>query len=54
METQLKQMKEHFEEIAGQWNGDEAGSQEDKAHEANDITEMLDSLIKKIEDFENL
>lgn len=32
------------EEIAGEWNGDEAGSQEERAHCANDIMEKCAQL----------
>lgn len=45
----LKQIKEWAEEIAGQWNGDEPGSAEDRAMQANDILEKvaeLEELIK--------
>jgi hypothetical protein len=34
----------HFEEIAGQWNGDESGRGEDRAHIALEIIELLKEL----------
>jgi hypothetical protein len=34
----------YFEEIAGQWNGDDSGKGEDRAHIANDIIALLTEL----------
>jgi hypothetical protein len=34
----------YFEEIAGQWDGDNPGRGEDRAHIANDIIELLKEL----------
>jgi len=34
----------HFENIAGQWNGDDSGKGEDRAQIANDIIELLKEL----------
>ena len=35
---------EYFEEIAGQWNGDESGRGEDRTQVANEIIELLKEL----------
>ncbi len=35
---------EYFEEVAGQWNGDNSGRGEDRAHIANEIIELLKEL----------
>lgn len=35
---------EWAEAISGEWNGDEAGSQEDRAHCANEIIEKLNEV----------
>lgn len=34
----------YFEEIAGQWDGDNPGKGEDRAHIANEIIELLQEL----------
>ena len=41
-------------EIAGEWNGDEPGSQEDRAHLANDIIEKCAELVEMIKGMEEL
>jgi len=46
----LQRIKKDAEEIAGQWNGDEAGEQEDKAHFANEVIETIDSLLELLEE----
>lgn len=42
----LSEIKKIAENIAGCWNGDNPGTQEDNAHVANDILET----VKKLED----
>ena len=34
----------YFEELAGEWNGDESGRQEERAHIASDIIVLLKEL----------
>jgi hypothetical protein len=53
-EMDLKGIKKWAEEIAGEWNGDEAGSQEERAGQANEIIEKVDELIELIGGMENL
>ena len=50
----LEQIKKWAEEIAGEWNGDEGGSQEERAGQANDILEAVENLQELIEGMENL
>ena len=42
METLIKKL----EEVAGQWNGDESGLKEDRAHEAVYLLEEIDRIEK--------
>ena len=37
----LEQLKEYFEQVAGEWNGDESGIQEDRANIANDALDAI-------------
>lgn len=46
----LDKLAETLEEIAGQWNGDESGSQEDMAHAANDAIEKIQELKELLEE----
>ncbi len=50
MEKTLNKLKEYMEEIAGQWNGDESGSQEDNAHIALEVIEKIDEIEKLLEE----
>ena len=40
----LDRLIETLQEISGQWNGDESGSQEDNAHTADDAIEKIEEL----------
>ncbi len=50
----LSDIIEWAEEIAGEWNGDEPGSQEDRANQALEIIEKVTELKELINDMENL
>lgn len=50
----LKGIRNWAEEIAGEWNGDESGSQEDRAMQAREIIEKVDELIELINGMEEL
>jgi hypothetical protein len=50
----LEQIKKWAEDIAGSWNGDESGSQEDRAHQANEILEKIAELETLIEEMDDL
>ena len=50
----LDKLKQWAEDIAGSWNGDESGSQEDRAHQANKILEKIAELETLIEEMDNL
>jgi len=50
----LEQIKKWAEEIAGEWNGDESGRGEDRAHQANDILEAVKNLEELISEMDNL
>jgi hypothetical protein len=38
------------EEIAGLWNGDLPGSEEDNAHEASDLIELAQPLLDQLKE----
>ena len=42
----METLKKKLEEIAGQWNGDESGLLEDRAHEAVYLLEEIDRIEK--------
>ena len=50
----LEEIKKWAEEIAGSWNGDESGSQEERAQQALDILEAIKNLEELIEGMEEL
>ena len=52
--TSLHYIVEDALRVAGQWNGDEAGSEEDRAHLANEIVAKADELRELIEGMEEL
>jgi hypothetical protein len=49
-QTALKAMKRHMEDIAGQWNGDEPGRDEDRAHAASEAIACIESLEALLEE----
>lgn len=52
MKTELQTLITQMEEIAGEWNGDEAGRQEERAHIAEDIIEKAKELIDLLEELD--
>lgn len=50
----LALLKKQMEEIAGAWNGDEPGQQEDRAHQANDILEKIRELEQLLSDLDEI
>lgn len=50
----LKGIKKWAEEISGEWNGDESGWQEDRAHQANEIIVKVDELVELLKGMEDL
>jgi hypothetical protein len=40
----MDKLKTKMEEISGDWNGDEPGLQEERAHIANDIIEKIEEI----------
>jgi len=50
----LKEIKEEMESIAGSWNGKEAGRQEDRVHQANDILQACKNLEELLEEMKEL
>jgi hypothetical protein len=54
MKKELQTLIKQMEEIAGEWNGDEAGRQEERAHIAEDITEKAKELIDLLEELDEL
>jgi uncharacterized protein YukE len=53
IKEQLQKLIKECEEIAGQWNGDESGYQEDQANLANDIIEKANELLELINELYN-
>lgn len=50
----LEQIRKWAEEISGNWNGDDSGSAEDRAHQANEIIEAVENLEELIKGMEEL
>ena len=50
----LLKLKKDCEEISGNWNGDNSGLAEDKAHCAHDIIEKVDELVELINELNEL
>ena len=50
----LKGIRKWAEDISGEWNGDNPGRKEDRAHQANEIIEKVDELLELINGMENL
>ena len=50
----LEQIKKWAENISSEWNGEESGSQEDRAGQANDILNAITNLEELIEGMEDL
>jgi hypothetical protein len=50
----IKEIKKWATEISGEWSGEESGSQEDRAGQANDILEAITNLEELIAGMENL
>lgn len=44
----LQDVTDWAQAISGEWNGDESGSQEDRAHQAADIIEKLNEVKELI------
>ena len=49
----LQRIKKDAEEIAENWDGDEAGEGEDKAQCANEVIEVIDTLLSLLEEMYN-
>jgi len=49
MKTLLDAMILELEDIASQWNGDDAGIQEDRAHNATDAIDKIKELEELLE-----
>lgn len=52
MNETLNQLRERVLEVAGQWNGEDAGRLETKAQIANEIVEKLNEVEKLINELE--
>jgi hypothetical protein len=53
MQETLESIKKEAEHVAGLWNGDESGTQEDKAHCAIEIIDAvanLEALLTELRD----
>jgi len=48
----LANLRDYAEEIAGEWNGDEPGIQEERAECANEIIEKIDELVLLLKELE--
>ena len=45
----LAKVRKDMEEIQGQWDGDESGVAEERAHAAGEVIEAIDSLLANID-----
>lgn len=52
MRNELNSIKRQAEEIASQWNGDEPGLAEDRAHVATDILKKCEELSELLNEIE--
>lgn len=50
MNKTLKELKEEMVEIQGEWNGDEPGTQEDRANIASDVLESIKNIEELLEE----
>mgnify|MGYP001607987940 CR=1 FL=1 len=48
----LDSLKSELEDIAGEWNGDESGLQEDRAHASLEAVEKIEELKTLLEELE--
>lgn len=54
MEKTLLELKREMEDIQGQWNGDNHGRAEDRAHQAGDIIgniNEIEKLLSELDEF---
>ncbi len=51
---ELSTMGRIAKEISGEWNGDESGIQEERAHIANDILKKIDELQELLKEMSEL
>lgn len=54
IDTALQFLVKEMDEIAGRWNGDESGFQEDQSTLAKDISEKAAELRALLDDFNDL
>ena len=54
MHSDLQILKEWAEEISGEWNGDNPGKQEERAHCAQDIIKKSDELKDLLDEMKEL
>lgn len=54
LSLQLDAFKNHCDELAGLWNGDDAGKLEEQAGVCNEIVETIDRLEELLAEFGNL
>jgi len=54
IKSPLENLKEDMMEIGGQWNGDEAGTQEDRAHIAAEVLTHVKDIEKLLEEMEEV
>ena len=48
----LQKIKKDMEEIAGQWDGDDPGAEEDRAHAAMEAIEHIDQLEELLKELD--
>jgi len=51
MNNELKKLKEYFEDVASNWNGDESGIGEDRgaaAYEALDLISEIEDILLEL------
>lgn len=52
MDKTLIQLEKEMNEIAGRWNGDESGLQEDRAHASLEVIEKIKEIKTLLEELE--
>ena len=52
MKEELTKLRISLEEIAGEWDGDNPGQKEDRAHAAQEGIEAIDKLVQILEELD--
>ena len=51
-EKVMQFLRQRCKQVRGEWNGDEPGQQEDNAHAATELLELLDEVDKLVKELD--